>query len=60
MMPASAPSTLVIMKFPILIRATLMPASVAPSRLPPTETVCSPHRVRVSTMWKIATITRHQ
>ena len=27
-----------------------MPASRAPSRLPPTDTVCSPQRVRVSTM----------
>ena len=60
MIPANAPSTLVIMKFPILILVTLMPASVAPSRFPPTDTVCSPHRVLVSTMWKSATITRHQ
>ena len=48
------------MKFPYLIRATLMPASRAPSRLPPTATVCSPHRVRVSTMWKMTTSTTAQ
>src|ERR1022692_4456396 len=43
------------MKLPYLILATLMPDSLAPSRLPPTATVCSPHLVRVSTTWKIAT-----
>ena len=43
------------MKLPYLILATLMPDSRAPSRFPPTATVCSPHLVRVSTTWKIAT-----
>ena len=32
-----------------------MPASLAPRMLPPTATVCRPHRVRLSTTWKIAT-----
>ena len=48
------------MKLPYLIRLTLMPASCAPSRLPPTATVCRPHRVRVSTTWKMATRTTAQ
>src|ERR1700761_713519 len=47
--PTSAPNRPVSMKLPYLILATLMPASRAPSRLPPTDTVCSPQRVRVST-----------
>jgi len=50
----------VIMKAPILIRATLMPASLAPCRLPPTATVCSPHRVRLKMSWKIRTNTTAQ
>ena len=37
-----------------LLRPTLMPASRAPSRFPPAETVCRPQRVLVSTIWKIA------
>ena len=57
MIPASAASPLHIMKLPILIRLTLMPASRAPSRLPPTEIVYRPHRVRVRTTWKIRTRT---
>src|SRR5260370_34118444 len=43
------------MKLPYLILATLMPDSLAPSRLPPTAMVCRPHLVRVSTIWKNAT-----
>ncbi len=39
------------MKLPILMRLTRMPASVAPIGLPPTEMVCRPQRVRVSTTW---------
>ena len=35
--PTSAPSRPVSMKLPYLIRLTLMPASRAPSRLPPTR-----------------------
>ena len=50
----------VIMKFPYLILATLTPASLAPSWLPPVAIVCRPHRVRVSTTWKIATRTSAQ
>ncbi len=45
------------MKLPILTLATLMPASLAPTRLPPAAMVCRPQRVRVSTTWKIATST---
>src|SRR5580658_5569179 len=48
--PTSAPSTPVSMKLPYLMVLTWMPASRAPSRLPPTDTVCSPQRVLVSTM----------
>ncbi len=48
------------MKLPILIPLTLMPASRAPSRLPPTETVYRPHRVRVRITWKIRTRTLAQ
>ena len=55
--PASAPNPAHIMKLPILIRLTLMPASRAPSRLPPTETVYRPHRVLVRMTWKIRTRT---
>src|ERR1700683_5147140 len=50
----------VIMKLPYLIRPTLMPASRAPSRFPPAEIVYRPHRVRVSTTWKIRTRTTAQ
>ena len=45
MSPTSAPMRPVIMKFPYLILGTLMPASLAPRMLPPTATVCRPHRV---------------
>ena len=58
--PTSDPSTPVIMKLPYLIRFTWMPASRAPSRFPPTETVCRPQRVRVSRMWKITVSTTAQ
>ena len=51
--PTSAPSTPLSMKFPYLILATLTPASLAPSWLPPVATVCRPHRVRVSRIWKM-------
>ena len=60
MIPASAPNPLHIMKLPILIRLTLMPDSLAPSMLPPTETVYRPHRVLVRMTWKIRTRTEAQ
>ena len=44
------------MKFPILIRRTLTPASAAPIRFPPVATVCSPQRVQLSTNWNARTI----
>ena len=52
--PTKPPRNPVSMKLPYLIRATLTPASLAPSRLPPVAIVCSPHRVRVSTTWRMA------
>ncbi len=55
--PASAPNPAHNMKLPILIRLTLMPASRAPSRLPPTEIVYRPQRVLVRITWKIRTRT---
>ena len=60
MIPASAPNPLHSMKLPILIRLTLIPASLAPSRLPPTETVYRPHLVLVRITWKIRTRTLAQ
>ena len=48
------------MKLPYLIRFTRMPASRAPSRFPPAETVCRPQRVRVSTMWNTTVSTTAQ
>ena len=48
------------MKLPYLILPTLMPASRAPSWLPPVAMVCNPHRVLVSTTAKIATMTTAQ
>ena len=58
--PTNAPSVPVIMKLPYLIRFTLMPASLAPRMLPPTATVCSPHLVRLSRIWKKITSTMAQ
>src|SRR5918994_356327 len=58
--PANPPRVATIMKLPILMRPARMPASVAPSGLPPTAMVCRPQRVRVSSRWKPATISRHQ
>ena len=55
MSPVSAPMKPVIMKFPYLILGMLIPASLAPRMLPPTEIVCRPHRARLSTTWKTAT-----
>ena len=55
--PATAPNPAHIMKLPILILLTLIPDSLAPSRLPPTETVYRPHRVLVRRTWKMRTRT---
>ena len=48
------------MKLPSLIRATLMPASLAPTRFPPVAMVCSPQRVRFRRIWERMTITTAQ